>query len=224
MSYLIDRYKGKYRLLCDYDLVTNQYPRTLKGTFEDSDIYIACQKNIRVYHYGHGILHVIIPSVNMGMNIIRQIYATYINKSNSIIETKERTIGNKLANVTSYKIKDDSVFLEDIKRTDNIIYNIEVTDAEVLFKFHAKNDEIILPLLKPKTEAANRSPFSSKNLPKTKYDIPENDLTMYKEIISKIPQEKLMRTILDVTNGYLKSLTNKKTKIEDIKSDMAIKG
>ena len=40
MGYLTTKYKGKYRLKCEVDKVTNDFPKTLKGTYEDADVYI----------------------------------------------------------------------------------------------------------------------------------------------------------------------------------------
>lgn len=106
---------------------------------------------------------------------------------------------------------------------DNIINNIVETDKEVIFKFHAKYMEQLEPYLKPKTNGADRSPFSSKNLPKSKYEIPDEDLNTYKEIVSKIPQNELI-SLVHTTNSFLKSLVTKKLTWEDIKTDMALKG
>ncbi len=48
-NYLIKHYKGKYRVKCEYDKETKQFPRKLNGTFEDIDCYIDCYNNIRVF-------------------------------------------------------------------------------------------------------------------------------------------------------------------------------
>lgn len=105
-----------------------------------------------------------------------------------------------------------------------IIFDIEETDSEVLFKFHAKNADKIIPLLKPKTNGASISPFSSKNLPRNKeYKIPDEDLLTYKNIVAKIPRERIL-TLTHSTKDYIKSLSNKKTPYENIKADMALKG
>ena len=105
-----------------------------------------------------------------------------------------------------------------------IIFNIEETDSEVLFKFNTKYDNQIIPLLKPRTNGASISPFSSKNLPKNKaYKIPDEEFVVYKNIVSKIPKERIL-DITHITNNYLKSLATKKNKWEDIKADMIAKG
>ena len=105
----------------------------------------------------------------------------------------------------------------------DIIYDIEETDSEVLFKFNTKYDNQIIPLLKPRTSGASISPFSSRNLPKTSYKIPDEEFVAYKNIVSKIPKERIL-DITHMTNNYLKSLATKKNKWEDIKADMIAKG
>lgn len=106
---------------------------------------------------------------------------------------------------------------------EGIIHNIEQTDEEVLFRFHSKYIEQLEPYLKPKTSGADRSPFSTKNLPKIKYNIPDEDLVVYKEIVSKLPQNQLI-TLVHTTNSFLKLLATKKNSWENIKADMALKG
>ena len=105
---------------------------------------------------------------------------------------------------------------------DGIITNIEETDSEILFRFNSKHMEDLEPFLKPKTSGANRSPFSSKNLPKAKYDIPESDLDRYKSITSHIKKEDMLK-INHVTKSFLSTLCNKKYTDEMLKSDMALK-
>ena len=106
----------------------------------------------------------------------------------------------------------------------DVIFDIEETDSEVLFKFNTKYDEKIIPLLKPKTSGANISPFSSKNLPKNKdYKIPDEEFVTYKNIVDKIPQERIL-ILTHMTNKFIKSLVTKKNTWEDIKADMALKG
>lgn len=105
-----------------------------------------------------------------------------------------------------------------------LIFNIEETDEEILFQFKYSNSDVIIPLLKPRTNGANISPFSSKNLPKNKdYKIPDEDLSMYKAIIENIPENKRL-SIGIMTNSFIKSLVTKKNPIENIKADMKLKG
>lgn len=106
----------------------------------------------------------------------------------------------------------------------DIIFDIEENDSEILFKFKSKYDNDIVPLLKPKTSGANISPFSTKNLPRNKdYKIPDEDLDRYKNIVAKIPRERIL-DLSHRTNSFIKSLATKKNSIEKIKADMAIKG
>lgn len=106
----------------------------------------------------------------------------------------------------------------------DIIFDIEETDTEVFFNFNSKHIDYIASLLKAKTNGANISPFSSKNLPKNKeFKIPEEELVKYKNIIQNIPKECILN-LSHMTNSYLKSLSNRKRKWEDIKADMALKG
>ena len=105
----------------------------------------------------------------------------------------------------------------------DLIFDIEETSQEILFKFNYKHSDKIIPLLNPKTSGANISPFSSRNLPKNKdYKIPDEEFVSYKEMVSKIPRERMI-DITHTTNNYLKSLTTKRNTWEDIKADMAKK-
>ena len=100
-----------------------------------------------------------------------------------------------------------------------LIFDIEETDSEVLFKFKYVNSDIIIPLLKPRTSGACSSPYSVKNLPKSSYTIPNEDLVLYKNTVAKIPPERIL-TITHSTNNFIKSLATKKNPMENIKSDM----
>lgn len=106
---------------------------------------------------------------------------------------------------------------------NDIIYNIDETDSEIMFRFNSKYMDKLEKYLKPKTSGANISPFSSRNLPKNKdYKIPDEEFVSYKEIVSKIPRERMI-DITHTTNNYLKSLTTKRNTWEDIKASMAKK-
>lgn len=106
---------------------------------------------------------------------------------------------------------------------EDIILHTEETDSEVLFRFHAKHMDKLEKYLKPKTSGANISPFSTKNLPKSKYSIPDEDLNTYKKLIENIPQNQII-ALVHISKNFLQSLTTKKNTYEDIKADMALKG
>lgn len=58
---------------CEWDQSSNMFSRKLDGTFEDIDVYIDCQHNIRVFSLGQGILQAYIPSKGRGRNIVRAV-------------------------------------------------------------------------------------------------------------------------------------------------------
>lgn len=218
MGYLFSKFKGKYRIKCEYDQSTFDFNRKLNGTYEDIDTYIKCKNDIKIFHYGGQTLQFYCPSVQRGNGIVRKIYRDFINKDNTVTTITEIERDGKVVQRESIQIISDSQFDEDIKK-NKFIYDIERTDSEVLFKFSVKNMELFEKYFEPSTSGANISPFSSKNLPKCDYEIPEEDLVRYKQALGENPKEKLLQ-IRNATNGFLEALTTKKYKIEHIKADM----
>ena len=101
-----------------------------------------------------------------------------------------------------------------------ILFDIMDTDTEVLFKFHSKYMDQLEPYLKPKTSGADISPYSNKNLPKNKaYKIPDEDLINYKEIMQRLPKERILE-LSHITVYFIKSLVNKRRTYDEIKADM----
>lgn len=204
----------------------NTFPREYNGQFAENDVYIDCQNGIQITHYGRGVLEAYIPSLQSGRSILKTIYRDFINENNT--ETKINTYDverkGEVISVTkeTISILDENLYKQDITNSDFIISFTE-SDSEVIFKFHSKHMEQLEPILKPKTNGANISPFSSKNLPKTKYIIPDEDFTVYKNIVSKLPQNQLI-TLVHITKDFLQSLVTKKNTWDNIKSDMALKG
>ena len=183
-SYLIDKFKGHYRIKVPYNLTTNDFTRKLNGNLEDVDCFIDCQYGNKIFHYGRDVLQAYISSLGRGHNILKTI--------NEIDQS--------------------------------IIFDIEETDAEILFKFKYSNSDKIIPLLKPKTSGAGISPFSSKNLPRNKgYKIPDEELQSYKDILANIPKNERL-SIGIITNNFIKTLATKRNPIENIKADMKLKG
>lgn len=72
-SYLIDKFKGTYRIKVTYNQWTNDFTRKLNGNLEDIDCYIECSHGNKVFHYGRDILQVYIPSLGRGHNILKSI-------------------------------------------------------------------------------------------------------------------------------------------------------
>lgn len=182
MSYIIDKFKGRYRILAPIDESTMDFPRNLKGGYEDVDCYISCQNKIKVTYYGSRILQAYIPSIGRGNNIVKAICEI------------------------------NPVLIFDIRRADE----------EITFKFKYADSDTVLPLLKPRTIGADISPFSSKNLPKNDYKIPDENLNEYRAKVAAIPPEKVL-TISHITNNFIKSLATKKCPYEKIKADMKLK-
>ena len=183
-NYLISHFKGTYRILCPFDLSTNQFPRKLDGTYEDIDCYIKCYNGIQIFYYGKSILEAYVPGIKRGNNILKAI------------------------------------------ETDNqkkILFSVTQTDEETIIRFHGKYMPVMEKYLKPVTSGANISPFSTKNLPKTKYIIPDEDLSVYKEIMSLLPRERILE-ISHMTKNYLTSINKKKGALDLMKVDMAKRG
>lgn len=94
----------------------------------------------------------------------------------------------------------------------NVIFDIEETDKELLFKFKAKDFEKLAPCIQPKDNHAGRSCFSVKNLrhqlgiktPK-KCDIAPEILAEYQSITSQIGKENIS-VYNKINDGFLTEL------------------
>lgn len=217
MAFITDKFKGKYRLKTEIDHFSNQFPRDLNGTFSDYDIYIDCLNGVRVFYYGRGTMEVYVPSLGRGRNIIKAIYSDLVKpiEESKYMEVVEKEKDGEVITTNSF----DYEGLYQDEELNKFIHTIIETDEEVMFRFKWDLMERFETYLKPKTSAANRSPFSSKNLPKCEYEIPEEDIAEYKEIVSSVSKENILR-VGRITNDYIASLANKKKKLEDIKDEM----
>lgn len=194
------KYKGIYRLKCDIDLATNDFPRDEKGALDTDDIYIKCANNSRIYHYGKSVLVAYIPSLIRGHNVLKRMYIDEFNESCEVLND----IINRLKN-------------------EGLILSYMENDSEVEFKFHAKNIETVAKYLKPLTSGANISPFSTKNLPKSNYKIPESDLEKYRKIVQENFDNEYLAVNLKTKEFLSKKVATKKNPIENIKRDMKLK-
>lgn len=100
----------------------------------------------------------------------------------------------------------------DLTQDDNIIFAVEETDSEVLFKFKYTDIDKLESILNPSTIACNRSPFSTKNLPKSDYKIPSEDLDIYSNIIKKIPKNELIK-LVHISQEFMKKKAKTKKQI-----------
>jgi hypothetical protein len=75
-------------------------------------------------------------------------------------------------------------------------------DEEIEFHFHPRDISYIATLLKASMHGADISPFSTRNLPKQKYEIPESDLEQYKQVVKDVPKDKFL-IISRATSNYI---------------------
>ena len=190
MAQYLMKFKGKYRLLPELCLDTNDFPRNAQGGIdEDTGIYIKCLYGNKISYYGlngskRGVLIAYIPSVKRGRNI-------------------KKVLKKQGVNIIDY----------------------DESDEEVMFKFLASDIEPVAELMKASVYGANISPFSSRNLPKEKVDIPEEEIERYKSLISKLDKSQISY-IVKMNNAFLDDVLAKKLrpprkrKKFDYKSDM----
>lgn len=193
------KYKGIYRLMAHIDQNTNDFPRDERGNIDSDDVYIKCAYGNQIYHYGHSTLMAYIPSLGRGHNIL---YA----------------LGKELCGIED-RIQYDELY--SLLEQQGKIWDIVENDKEIEFKFSAKDIELIAKYLKPQTGGANISPFSSRNLPKRKYDIGSTALQEYKEIINKIPKGNIL-IIKNLTSQFLSDILKKDKAYRrvDVNADM----
>ena len=200
------KYKGHYRLKPNLDMYTNDFPRTDDGSIDPSydDIYIKCANGSQIYHYGHSTLVAYIPSLGRGHNTLISI-------------AKELKLISEDAKSRDYGT------LYSLLEKNNTVFDIMENDLEIEFKFHSKDIELIAKYLKPQTSGADISPFSTRNLPKSSYTIPNEEIEEYKKIINSVSKDdKLL--ISHITNEFLNNILAKdklyKTLNISMKSDM----
>ena len=185
-GYLFKKYKGIYRVKADYDLLTNDFPRDEIGNIDSSfdDFYIPCANNGKIRHYEQNILFYYCPSVIRFKNILKQIYEDKIGnldkyKTTKLLKEKE---------ITSYDY--EGIYKKLLNK--QILVHIDELDFEGEFRFKTDMMNYIANLVGARTSGANISPFSTKNLPKEKYNIPTRDLNKYKKIIKPIDKIVLL--------------------------------
>lgn len=199
MAPYLMKYKGIYRLMAHIDQNTNDFPRDERGNIDSDDVYIKCAYGNQIYHYGRSTLVAYIPSLGRGHNILL-------------------ALGKELCGVED-RIPYDELY--SLLEQQGKIWDIVENDKEIEFKFSAKDIELIAKYLKPQTGGANISPFSSRNLPKRKYDIDLTDLQEYREIINKIPKGNIL-IIKNLTSQFLNDSLKKDKAYRrvDINADM----
>jgi len=118
------------------------------------------------------------------------------------------------------------------KQLKDVIFDMVDNDTEVTFKFKRSNFDSVAKILKPKTSGSSIGPYSSRNLPKEKYEIPHEEIAKYKDITRKVPKEKIS-TLGHITKRFLRDsipelyrhVNKTKKKIDfDTKADMKKSG
>lgn len=220
MANKILEYKNRFRLRVPICESTHDFSRKLDGTLEDIDVYISCSNGIKVFYAGKGVLELYIPSLQRGHNILKQLYYENINPDN--VEVIQKTIirdGKEVVR-TTYNIINKDLYESELK-SSKFFYDIRELDSETTFRIHQKDFEKVIPIIKPKTSGAGISPFSTKNLPKRKYEISDDQLREYKSINDSIPKSdklKLSRITSDFINNIMSK--NKQYKSIDMKKLM----
>lgn len=171
MAGYLKKFVGQYRVKADLDAETNDFLRTPDGNLDPTfdDYYIDCANNIKIRHGVQNVLSCYIPSKGRGANILRSIHQDKISKT----LPKEKD---------SYSEKLCAALVN-----NNILVSAEVLDGEVYFEFKADMIDYVAKLVGAKTYGASISPMSVKNLPKTTYKIPEEDMKLYQEAIKDFP-------------------------------------
>ena len=126
MAFMMDKFKGKYRLLTTIDSFTNSFPRDLNGNYSDHDIYISCSNGIQISHYGRGTLEAYIPSLGRGRNIIKAIYSDFIKpiEESEYMEVIEREKDGEITTTNSFNYE----ALYQDKELNKLIHTIVETD------------------------------------------------------------------------------------------------
>lgn len=79
MADFMSRYKGRYRVLAEYDTSKNDFPRDANGNIDSSiGMYISCKNNNKIYAYGRDghremQLCAYIPSIGRGRNVKKRL-------------------------------------------------------------------------------------------------------------------------------------------------------
>ena len=191
MANYLMKYKGTYRIKPNLDLQLNDVPRDEDGSIDSSydDIYIKCAGGSQIYHYGRSTLCCYIPSIGRGHNIL-------------IALAKELKLIKEDENFRDY----DSLY--SMLNEDKTIFDISENDEELEFKFNAKNIELVAKYLKPQTSGADISPFSTRNLPKSSYAIPAENLEEYKKITASVSKDNKL-LISHITKEFMNNILSK---------------
>ena len=159
--YLVNKYKGKYRVKAHYDLQTKDFIRDDEGNLDPDfgDFYLSGRSGIEVKHGTGSELACYIPKLQLGNNILKAYYDSVIGNR-----------GDKSVDRIVRELKDGGY-----------VNDVDILSAEIFFTFDADHLDTLAPIIKLKTSGASISPFSTRNLPKAPYTIPKADMDKYKK-------------------------------------------
>ena len=197
MAQYLRKYVGTYRVKAEYDMVTKDFPRLENGNLDPSfdDLYIDCANKIQIKHHGSNVLCCYIPNKTRGMNLLRKIYQDKVSET-----------------LPEEKTTDEKKYLENLCRElveKEILVSAEVLDIEVIFEFKTDMIDYVAKLVKAKTSGANISPFSTKNLPREPYKIPNKDMELYAEVMEDFPKRTSAISDKEIPDGTLITKLNK---------------
>lgn len=186
-NYLITHYRGKYKIVPDVCLDTNDFAREPDDTYDEDMVYISCYNGVKVYYWGlnesrRGVLVAYIPSRQKARNVKK--------------EMKKKKIE---------------------------IVDYDESDEEGMIKFLASDAETVIEMLKPYMSGLKTQVFSTKNLPKSDVNLPEECANKYKMLSSKVGTAG-MSIIRDANKAFLtdvlekglrKKLKDKKFSVQD---------
>lgn len=159
--YLVNKYKGKYRVRAHYDQHTKDFIRDDEGNLDPDfgDFYLSGRSGIEVKHGAGSELACYIPKLQLGNNILKSYYDSVIGNR-----------GDKSVDKIVSELKDAGY-----------VNDVDILSAEIFFTFDANHLDTLAPIIKLKTSGASISPFSTRNLPKAPYIIPKADMDKYKK-------------------------------------------
>lgn len=193
-NYLFQHYKGKYRVLANYDLDTNDFPRDENGNIDQdfNDFYMPGKKGVEIRHAGRDNLGCWAFGTGLGNNLLKAIYKKEFGKEPPV----------KSTTVEKYLLE------------KNIITDVIHYDGEILFIFKAEHLDDWATIFKLKHSGSNISPLSPKNLPKSSYKINEADEDKYKKLFPKDMEPMVKAKIARNTISAIKNKFTKKQEAE----------
>lgn len=171
----------------------------------------------------------ILPVIDISTNEFARNYTGEIDEDNVYIACKYDVMiwhygGSKLMVYVPSKVRGRN-YVKNLEEIGVKALDYDETDYESTFKINASDIDSAVAILRPKTNGAKISPFSSKNLPKAQVDIPENELSRYKSLVSKLGTGG-MSVIRTANKKFLDEVLAKKLRPKgrrkpfDYKSDM----